>query len=424
MSAVGTTPPEDDDKAPYAENAEQEQLVIRAQRGDREALQELCQSCARSILFRAQRILDNRMDAEDVAQEVLIKVCTKIKDLKNPKAFNSWLYRILLNEARKVIAGYTRRSISLNVADYLDSIEEEDEDFLPLEYTLREEERKTVIDILDRLSIRQKEAVLLHYFDGLNVTETAEAMGISQQAASRYLKLAREKVRSELMRSQLPPGDEGSGIACLPIASVVSLALQQEANRFVSANNAWLAQAMQECARFFTDPVVGPSLYNIVMRVFAGVSLVLSMLVGLGATAKQADCRSVQIVVYEQKAPNGSLGQAAVCCQTAKVKASVGLNNSPAVIHKQWISMPKSDIKYGSDTGGIVNEQLSKLQNSLKRGSQRLPDVPNSLKCSDCLQRSYSIIPTNTSDLRGQFKMMIHMLITNRTGSVVSSLLF
>ncbi|MCL2631811.1 MAG: sigma-70 family RNA polymerase sigma factor [Coriobacteriia bacterium] len=274
-----------------------ELLVLRATQGDGDALQEVCTSYARSILFRSQRIMDNRQDAEDLAQEVLIKVCTKIADLKDPRAFNGWLNSIILHESKKLITSNSKQGTVLSVTEYLDNIEEEDEDFLPMEYTLREEERKIIIAIIDRLAIRQKEAVLLHYFDGLSVTETAEVMGITQQGVSRYLKLARERVKTEMSKPAVMPRIASSQLGALPIGMLLASTLQQEAASLLSEDTLWAAQAVQKCAEYFTIAFLGSTAARSAARAAASVALAVSVFFGAWFVSSQIQAPSPSIEI-------------------------------------------------------------------------------------------------------------------------------
>ena len=70
-----------------AEQLAIEALASKASRGDREALLSLCRAIAKNILFRVSCKVSNRMDAEDTAQEILIRVCANIHSLKDPEAF-------------------------------------------------------------------------------------------------------------------------------------------------------------------------------------------------------------------------------------------------------------------------------------------------------------------------------------------------
>ena len=224
-----------------------DRLVKKAMRGNKNALHELCQSITKEVLFSTTSILGNRTDAEDATQEVLIRVYTNIKSLKDFRAFNAWLGRITINEARRVITKNSKHSNVLNISDFMSLVEEENEEYLPQEHTLREEERTAVIAVVDRLPYRQKEAVLLHYFSGLNVTEVAEAMDIAQQTASDYLKLAREKVRVRLLETPSTQKLRARRMAFAPIGLLLAQALQQEAAQFSLLHEAWAASAVESC---------------------------------------------------------------------------------------------------------------------------------------------------------------------------------
>ena len=181
-----------------------EKLVEKATRGDQDALCSLCEKIARSVLFQVTHLLGGRQeDAEDVSQEVLVRVCGNIGSLRSPKAFKVWLSRIIINEKNRYLTKKIKGSEVLNIEDYLENIAEDNDDFLPQECAESAELRSAVMGIIDRLSIRQREAVLLYYYEGLSVTQVAEAMEVTIQGASRHLAIAREKLRRELKSPSL-----------------------------------------------------------------------------------------------------------------------------------------------------------------------------------------------------------------------------
>lgn len=82
-----------------------EELVARAQAGDREALSELCLRYQPWVLNLAIRMLGKRADAEDATQEILIRVVRSLATFRGESQFRTWLYRVaanhLLNFRRK-----------------------------------------------------------------------------------------------------------------------------------------------------------------------------------------------------------------------------------------------------------------------------------------------------------------------------------
>ena len=92
-----------------------EVLVKKATEGDHDAILSLCQEIAKNVLFHAKCVLRNYDDAGDVAQEVLIRVCTKISDLNEPKAFKVWLNSIITNETNRYMMKNSKHSVVLNI---------------------------------------------------------------------------------------------------------------------------------------------------------------------------------------------------------------------------------------------------------------------------------------------------------------------
>ena len=74
-----------------------EQYVKQAKNGDRQALEEVVCGIEDKIYGLALRMLSNREDAEDEAQEILIKVITHLSDFREESAFSSWVYRVACN---------------------------------------------------------------------------------------------------------------------------------------------------------------------------------------------------------------------------------------------------------------------------------------------------------------------------------------
>jgi len=223
-----------------------EQLVVQSREGDPEALMELCRTIAKGVLFRTKRRVQNRMDAEDVAQEVLIRICEKIHELREPKAFFGWLNKIIINEANRTIMKTSKHNNELDIQEHIDVKSEEDESCLPQEYILNGDRRKLVMKMIDELPEKQSEAVMLHYYDELNITETAEVMGVSIARASQCLSLAREKIKKELDKVG-GPAVVMAGVPVLPFDSGLSQLLKAEAGQMTAADAVWVESAIGKC---------------------------------------------------------------------------------------------------------------------------------------------------------------------------------
>ncbi|MCL2889037.1 MAG: sigma-70 family RNA polymerase sigma factor [Eggerthellaceae bacterium] len=230
-----------------SDKAALEEIVKRAMRSDREALKALCKSIARSVFFRVRSRLHNPQDAEDASQEVLIRVCEKIGSLRDPKSFGAWLNSIIINEINRFSAKSMKHADIINIEEYLSSMVDESEGLLPEEYALREEDRRMIMEIVDNLPQRQWEAVMLHYYEDMSLTEVAAAMNITKQGVSYSLALAREKIKKELETRLEVPGALRS-MAGLPIGLLLTQVLHEEAALVSFAPEQWIETAISNSA--------------------------------------------------------------------------------------------------------------------------------------------------------------------------------
>ena len=112
-------------KAGFADDLEL--LVIKAKQGDKLAMEQLCVHICKSVLNRVIYAMGNSLEAEYVTQEVLVCVCRNIKNLREPKAFSSWLQKIIINKINNyqlVSSGHTDKAVSIN--EFYGDIDEEE----------------------------------------------------------------------------------------------------------------------------------------------------------------------------------------------------------------------------------------------------------------------------------------------------------
>jgi len=234
------------------------------------------------------RWIPDRLDAEDVSQNILIRVCENITGLKKPEAFGGWLNAIIKNEINRHYRVSSYRGSVVSIDEYFDAVSpgaliEEDIEYLPSEYVLREEERRVIMSLVDKLPERQLEAVLLHYFEGMSITETAEAMNVTQPAVSRYLTLAKEKVKAEIQRHAVKK-NAVPDLSTMAVGSLLTQAMWDEAatlpymNRVfvervvdIGLSKSGLAKAARKVSgRFAQDLAIGTALVMLAVTAVIG----------------------------------------------------------------------------------------------------------------------------------------------------------
>lgn len=193
----------------------EQDLIARVQRGQNELFYELVQPHERRVYAAALAILRNEADAEDVAQEAMLKAFANIRQFRAEAKFSTWLIQITVNEALM-----RRRRERTVVMEAIDSREEDSEyaprDFadwreIPSEALERKEVRQRLADALAKLDRKYREVFVLRDMEQLNIQETAEALGIS--VASVKTRLLRARL---MLRDLLAAGWEQGWFSRLP----------------------------------------------------------------------------------------------------------------------------------------------------------------------------------------------------------------
>ena len=236
----------------YEKSATFDQIVEQAAAGDGFALRNLCEEIGEYTLFRIKFMLGSRMsemDAEDISQEVLIRICKNICTLRNPKAFRKWLNSIIANETSTYIKKNLRKEIVLNIDDYFENIPDESSDISPEEYVSFNERHTIVMDILSKLPDRQRQAIMYRYYDDYSLSEVSELMQITQQGTSKNLKNALAKIKEEL--EKVPSTALFGVISILSVETILKETLYAESINFVPSNSEWLQMALNHCEQYF-----------------------------------------------------------------------------------------------------------------------------------------------------------------------------
>lgn len=171
--------------------------------GQRECFHDLVRPYERSIYITAFAVLRNQADAEEAAQEAVLKAMTHLHQLSDPAKFKGWLLQIAANEAR-----LKRRSRREELYDSIDIEESSDGNFMPRDFadwreipseTLeRKEVRQAVAKSLARLPEIYRQIFVLRDVEELSISECCEILGISEEAVKVRLHRARLRIREEL----------------------------------------------------------------------------------------------------------------------------------------------------------------------------------------------------------------------------------
>lgn len=170
-------------------------LVIAAQAGDRAAFASLVARDYDFIYAVAFKWLGNQADAEDVTQDVCIKLAKAIRSFAGRASFRSWLYRIVLNAANDLGRKKSRRRETGGDAGEIALSQ------IPVApVTQKDQDNKPLWSAVRSLPERQRDAVLLVYAEDKNHAEAAAIMECSEGTVSYHLFAARKALKAHLVR--------------------------------------------------------------------------------------------------------------------------------------------------------------------------------------------------------------------------------
>ena len=182
-------------------------LVPRAQRGDAGALDALLRACRDTVYRWALVQTADAEDAEDVTQEVLIRVHGSLGRYEGRSRFTTWLYRVTHNEASNLGRGIRRR-LNLSAAATREATVNTTGSADPLDRIHASKVAALARDLLLGLPRRQREVFHLADIEGCAADEIAERLGMSPVTARVHLLHARRALRSELLARLPDLGEE------------------------------------------------------------------------------------------------------------------------------------------------------------------------------------------------------------------------
>jgi RNA polymerase sigma-70 factor (ECF subfamily) len=173
--------------------------------GENELFHELIQPYERNVYLSAYSILRNPSDAEEVAQEALLKAFSHLDQLRSTNKFKAWLLLIAVNEAKM-----RRRKQHQHLYESLEeqTMETEESEFMPRQFAdwreipseilERKEIRTAVQNALSSLPEKYRDVFILRDMQHLSVTETAQVLRLTIPAVKTQLHRARLQMREQL----------------------------------------------------------------------------------------------------------------------------------------------------------------------------------------------------------------------------------
>jgi RNA polymerase sigma-70 factor (ECF subfamily) len=195
---------------PVSEETREQELIRRIQSGEPEKFYELIRPFERRVYAAAFAILRNEADAEDAAQEAMLKAFANLRQFRGEARFSTWLIQIAVNEARM-----RRRKDHADLIEAIGEREDAEGVYTPREFAdwhevpsealERREVRDLLLAALAALGSKYREVFVLRDVEHQSIQEVSETLGISTASVKTRLLRARLMLR-DLLAPKLTGG--------------------------------------------------------------------------------------------------------------------------------------------------------------------------------------------------------------------------
>ncbi len=175
-------------------------LIKEAQRGNILAFESLVKNYDRHVLQLAYNMVNNTQDAEDIYQEVLVRIYKNLHRFEFKSEFSTWLYRVVVNycinfqKKRRRLKTYSiDKEFQNGDENWKKSVKSEEQN--PEESFLNLELSREIEAALQQLSPKQKTVFILRHYHGHKLKEIAEIIKCSEGTVKNYLFRATQKMQ-------------------------------------------------------------------------------------------------------------------------------------------------------------------------------------------------------------------------------------
>ena len=182
-----------------------QKLLRKVAARDHTAFRSLVEQYQSLVMRTCYRILGNREDAEDVAQEVFLKMYQKAKTFRGESQISTWLYRVAVNlslnllRKRKRVRYLDFFTVSKNQPEGPAITLKSSEDNRPDRKLEKTEKSRILKKALDSLPEKQRVAMILHKFEGLSHREIADILQTSLSSVESLIHRAKGNLQKKLL---------------------------------------------------------------------------------------------------------------------------------------------------------------------------------------------------------------------------------
>lgn len=173
------------------------EVIARIIGGDKEACTQLVQRYQQKIFQTCMGFLHDEVEAQDLAQDILIKVCRSLEQFNGQSAFSTWVYRITVNMAINRVRKLKIKTFFKPIDNNAKALSYRSGD-LSDSRLIRLEQKQMIQKALGKLTSSQRKALVLSLYRDLSNKEVGEIMNLSVGAVESLIFRARLRLQDVL----------------------------------------------------------------------------------------------------------------------------------------------------------------------------------------------------------------------------------
>lgn len=164
----------------YNYKTDEKELIIGLQNGSEAAFNEIYRRYHKLVFFVANRTCHNTADAQDIAQETFLTIREHAKDIRNPKFFRLWIYRIISSKCKNMFNKNNRFIYPAEDEFFSNKLIEHRNDFVPHQDMHFKNDQEVLNYLIDQLSEGQRLVMIMYYLEQFTIPEIAQILEIPE----------------------------------------------------------------------------------------------------------------------------------------------------------------------------------------------------------------------------------------------------
>lgn len=208
--------------------SKEKEYVIKAQAGDEEGFRKLYDLYYQKAFYIALKISNFcEADAQDIVQDTFMEIHRSLKNLQKPENFKAWMIRILISKSSHKFRD--NRDLFVEPEKFLkmEGFSEHRDYMLPQGQLNNEEDKKVLMKLVDQLKPKQKEVLILQYFEHMSMKEIAEVLQIPEGTVKTRIMYAKNELK-ELVCAYEKKEGRRLGFQADSLSAALSVAFAKE----------------------------------------------------------------------------------------------------------------------------------------------------------------------------------------------------